>query len=528
MANQLNLSKVPVSVAMNQSMETTNVQENKRPIFDITTDSFDEEPETSSINPDQVTKKLKDLSCAEEDEENLPARPLIVCVQILNSDDAGESLTDKEIRMLVKAGHCPLYKIEKMLNNPERGVKIRRQIVTENAKFAPQILSDLPYTSYDYSKVMNACCENVLGYVQIPLGYAGPLLLDGKTYYVPMATTEGALVASTNRGCKAISARGVTSVVHDVGMTRAPCVRFPDISQAAKAKAWIETTENYEAIKAMFNSTSRFGRLQEIMIAMNGPLLFLRFRSHTGDAMGMNMVSKGTEKALTHIKENFPEMEVISLSGNFCADKKPTAVNWIKGRGKSVVCEAIIPAEQLRSILKTDAKTLAQCNKLKNLVGSSMAGSIGGNNAHAANMVTAIFIATGQDPAQNVTSSNCSTSMEVYGKNEEDLYMTCTMPSLEVGTIGGGTVLTAQSACLNMLGLRGSHPTDPSQNAKTLASVICATVMAGEISLMAALVNNDLVKSHMVHNRSATNLAEFQKQELAAMQNFPKFDNTRN
>lgn len=163
--------------------------------------------------------------------------------------------------------------------------------------------------------------------------------------------------------------------------------------------------------------------------------------------------------------------------------------------------ESRISEEVLRSLLKTDAKTLVQCNKLKNMAGSAMAGSIGGNNAHAANMVTAIFIATGQDPAQNITSSNCSTNMELHSENPNDLYMTCTMPSLEVGTVGGGTVLPGQSACLEMLGVKGAHSTHPAENSKQLARVICATVMAGELSLMAALVNSDLVKSHMKHNR---------------------------
>lgn len=135
------------------------------------------------------------------------------------------------------------------------------------------------------------------------------------------------------------------------------------------------------------------------------------------------------------------------------------------------------------------------------MAGSAMAGSVGGNNAHAANMVTAIFIACGQDPAQNVTSSNCSTGMELCGDDSEDLYLTCTMPSLEVGTVGGGTGLPGQSACLDMLGVRGAHPTCPAENSKTLAKIVCATVMAGELSLMAALVNSDLVKSHMRHNR---------------------------
>ncbi|XP_039433134.1 3-hydroxy-3-methylglutaryl-coenzyme A reductase [Culex pipiens pallens] len=433
-------------------------------------------------------------------------RPLDVCLEIMNDGkDGAAELTDEEIKMIVRAGngHCPLYKIESVIGNAERGVKIRRELIQKEANLPINAFKHLSYKNYDYSKVMNACCENVLGYVQIPVGYAGPLILDGRRFYVPMATTEGALVASTNRGCKAISVRGVTSYVEDIGMTRAPCIRFPNVLRAAQAKRWMETSENFAVIKKAFDSTSRFARLQEVHIAMDGPVLYARFRALTGDAMGMNMVSKGSEMALREVQRVFPEMQIISLSGNFCADKKPAAINWIKGRGKRVVCEAIIPADKVRSILKTNARTLVQCNKLKNMTGSAVAGSIGGNNAHAANMVTAIYIATGQDPAQNVTSSNCSTNMEPYGDNGEDLYMTCTMPSLEVGTVGGGTGLPGQGACLDMLGVRGAHPTHPAENSKQLARVICATVMAGELSLMAALVNSDLVKSHMRHNRSS-------------------------
>jgi hydroxymethylglutaryl-CoA reductase (NADPH) len=437
-----------------------------------------------------------------------PPRSIEECVKVMMSDEGAKSLTDEEIINLVNAGgnYLPLHKIETIVEDAERGVKIRREILATRMGYQSQndLLASLSYRTYDYSKVLNACCENVLGFVEIPVGYAGPLILDSKKFFVPMATTEGALVASTNRGCKALSYNGIRSVVEDVGMTRAPCVKFPDIVSAAQAKRWMETTENFQTIKQAFDSTSRFARLQELLITIDGPQLYIRFRAFTGDAMGMNMVSKGAENALRIVQHAFPEMKIISLSGNFCSDKKPAAINWIKGRGKRVVTEARISEEVLRNLLKTDAKTLVQCNKLKNMAGSAMAGSIGGNNAHAANMVTAIFIATGQDPAQNITSSNCSTNMELHADNPNDLYLTCTMPSLEVGTVGGGTVLPGQSACLEMLGVRGAHSTHPAENSKTLARVICATVMAGELSLMAALVNSDLVKSHMKHNRSST------------------------
>lgn len=439
---------------------------------------------------------------SEIDENDTTQRSIKECIDIMNKDGA-EKLTDCELLKLIRSGggHCPLYKIESIVDNPIRGVKLRRNLIAKNANLPMDKMNQLSYKNFDYTRVMNSCCENVLGYVEIPVGYAGPLRLDGKTYYIPMATTEGALVASTNRGCKVISIKGVSSFVEDIGMTRAPCVKFPNVYRASQCKRWIDAPENYLKIKVAFDSTSRFARLQEILITMDGPQLYVRFRALTGDAMGMNMVSKGCEMALRYIHTVFPDMNIISLSGNFCSDKKPAAINWIKGRGKRVVCESIVSANDLRTILKTDAKTLVQCNKLKNMAGSAMAGSVGGNNAHAANMVTAIYIACGQDPAQNVTSSNCSTGMELCGDNMDDLYITCTMPSLEVGTVGGGTGLPGQGACLDMLGVRGAHLTCPAENSKTLAKVVCAAVLAGEISLMAALVNSDLVKSHMRHNR---------------------------
>jgi hydroxymethylglutaryl-CoA reductase (NADPH) len=271
----------------------------------------------------------------------------------------------------------------------------------------------IPVKDYDYSRVIGACCENVIGYIPLPLGIAGPLKIDGELFPIPMATAEGTLVASTSRGCKALNAGGgVTTVLTQDAMTRGPAIDFPSIVVAAEAKIWLDSEEGYAIIKEAFESTSRFAKLQRLKTAIAGRTLFVRFATTTGDAMGMNMISKGTEKALEIMQKKFPDMVVLALSGNYCTDKKPAAINWIEGRGKSVVAEAVVPGKVVKTVLKTTVEALCNLNMKKNLVGSAMAGSIGGFNAHAANILTAIFLATGQDPAQNVESSNCITLME--------------------------------------------------------------------------------------------------------------------
>ncbi|KAJ3762221.1 hydroxymethylglutaryl-coenzyme A reductase-domain-containing protein [Lentinula raphanica] len=429
--------------------------------------------------------------------ENGP-RPLSVALSLLN---------DEEVILLAQNGKIAAYALEKVLGNTEyeRAVRIRRALISRASSTKTLEHSDVPLRHYDYSRVMGACCENVVGYIPLPLGIAGPLKIDGHLFPIPMATAEGTLVASTSRGAKALNAGGgVTTVLTQDGMTRGPAIDFPSVVQAAKCKAWIDSEEGYTIIKEAFESTSRFARLRSLKCAMAGRTLFVRFATATGDAMGMNMISKGTEKALEVMQKHFPDMITLALSGNYCTDKKPAAINWIEGRGKSVVAEAVIPGKVVKSVLKTTVEALCNLNTKKNLIGSAMAGSIGGFNAHAANILTAVFLATGQDPAQNVESSNCMTLMEPTN-NGEDLLMTVSMPSIEVGTVGGGTVLAPQQAILEMLGFKGAHPTHPGQNAQALARLIAAAVMAGELSLMSALAAGHLVRAHLVHNRSQLN-----------------------
>ncbi|KAF3480653.1 hmg-CoA reductase [Arthroderma uncinatum] len=419
-------------------------------------------------------------------------------------DDKIRAMTDDKVAELGAQGAVPLYSLEKLLQDPARAVKVRRKVVSRYECISQSNFSlegsHLPHEGYDYAKVLGACCENVIGYMPLPVGVAGPLNVDGTRVFIPMATTEGALVASTNRGCTAINAGGgvVTALLAD-GMTRGPTVRFRDLQRASEAKAWLDSEHGYRSIEAAFNSTSRFGRLQSARSVIVGSELFIRFKSFTGDAMGMNMMSKGVEKALAAMVEGgFEDMHVTSLSGNYCTDKKSAGINWIEGRGKSISAQATIPGDVVRTALKTDVDTLVDLNRSKNLVGSAVAGSVGGFNAHAANIVTAIFIATGQDPAQNVASSSCLTTMTKVG---EDLQISVYMPSIEVGTVGGGTILGPQQAMLDLMGVRGSKEDCPGGNAQKLARIVASGVLAGELSLCSALAAGSLVRSHMAHNR---------------------------
>ncbi|RCK60852.1 3-hydroxy-3-methylglutaryl-coenzyme A reductase [Candida viswanathii] len=446
----------------------------------------------------------EDETSSEELEIKAPVKPLSLeeCTRILKEGKV-KTLSNAEVSSLVVGGKLPLYALEKQLGDNKRAVAVRRKAIAKLANAPVLETNRLPYSHYDYDRVFGACCENVIGYMPIPVGVAGPLVIDGKPYHIPMATTEGCLVASTMRGCKAINAGGgVETVLTKDGMTRGPCVRFPTLKRAGAAKLWIDSEEGQITIKKAFNSTSRFARLQHIQTALAGTSLFIRFRTTTGDAMGMNMISKGVEYSLKHMVEEcgWDDMEVISVSGNYCTDKKPAAINWIEGRGKSIVAAATIPADVVTKVLKSDVDALVELNVSKNLVGSAMAGSVGGFNAHAANLVTAVYLACGQDPAQNVESSNCITLME-KDKQTGDLVISVSMPSIEVGTIGGGTILEPQAAMLDLLGVRGPHPTNPGDNARQLAKIVASAVLAAELSLCSALAAGHLVQSHMQHNR---------------------------
>lgn len=328
------------------------------------------------------------------------------------------SLNDEEVIDLCLRGKLPGYSLERRLEDCDRAVRIRRAVVSRTplTRHLTGGLegSKLPYEEYDWERVLGACCENVIGYTPVPVGVAGPLVVDGRPYFIPMATTEGVLVASTSRGSKAVNlGGGIVTVLTGDGMTRAPCVSFETLERAGSAKLWLDSEVGQDVIKSAFESTSRYMHLKSIKTTIAGTNLYIQFKATTGDAMGMNMISKGVEYALEVMRtEGFDDMQIITLSSNYCSDKKPSAINWLDGRGKGVVAEAIIPGSVVQEVLKSDIDSMVELAMSKLLVGSAMAGSIGGFNANAANLVAAIFIATGQDPAQVVEGANCITTMK--------------------------------------------------------------------------------------------------------------------
>ncbi len=340
--------------------------------------------------------------------------------------------------------------------------------------------------------------ENMIGAAQVPMGVVGPVAVDGGAangeHYLPLATTEGALLASVNRGLSVIdTAGGATARITKNGMTRAPVFRVDGIAEAAETVDWVE--ENTDALREAAESTTSHGELLGVEPYVVGDSVYLRFAYDTKDAMGMNMATIATEAACEVVVAETPA-SLVALSGNLCSDKKPAAINAVEGRGRSVTADVVIPGDVVADRLHTTPEAIVEANTRKNLVGSAKAGSLG-FNAHAANVVGAAFLATGQDEAQVVEGANAITTMNTRDGEDgtTDLYASVSLASLEVGTVGGGTKLPTQAEALDVLGLRGGG--DPAgSNADALAEIIAVGALAGELSLLAALASNHLASAH--------------------------------
>ena len=337
--------------------------------------------------------------------------------------------------------------------------------------------------------------ENFLGVAQVPIGLAGPLRINGEhakgDFYIPMATSEGTLVASYNRGMRLLSeSGGVRTTVVGQFMQRSPAFFFDDALQARDFGEWIAA--NFEAIKQAAETTTRSGKLINIRQFAIGPVRNLRFNYTTGDAAGQNMTGKATRAACEWIMKNYPKKARYILSGNMDTDKKHSRINMLVTRGKRVVAECTIKGDLLQSMMHTTAKDLFFTRQISN-VGAFLAHSAN-NGAHAANGLTAMFIATGQDVA-NVSESHAGVTYSQLLDNG-DYYWSITLTSLIVATYGGGTGLATQRECLEMLDCYGKG------KANKFAEICAAVVLAGDTSLSSAILADEWVSSHDAMGRN--------------------------
>ncbi|MGB3620804.1 MAG: hydroxymethylglutaryl-CoA reductase [Ketobacter sp.] len=362
----------------------------------------------------------------------------------------------------------------------------RRDLVTEETRAE---LNHVGSYSFDPA-VLPGNIENFSGVAQVPMGFAGPMLVNGEhaegEFYVPMATTEGTLLASYSRGMRLTrEAGGITTTVIDDAMQRAPVFSFTDARAALKFGRWVE--ENFEAIKAKAEETTTAGKLRNIEQYAAAKMRWLRFNFTCGDAAGQNMVSKATRHAcMWMLDQGIPDLEHFSLAANFDTDKKHSFVNTLHTRGKRAVAEITLPAELVRDVMNTTPEALFNQRQFSNM-GALMAGSVC-NGAHFANGITAMFIACGQDVANVAESSAGIVYSEVTDKG--DYYFAATIPSLVVATYGGGTGLPTQRECLEVLGCYGKG------GVHKFAEIVAATVLCGELSLASAIVADEWVSSH--------------------------------
>lgn len=396
------------------------------------------------------------------------------------------------------SGEIKLYQVEEHTTTRKEAVDLRRAAIS---KMTGTDLTHIGDYTYDAEVVTKKNIENSIGAVQVPLGIAGPLPINGEyakgEFYLPLATTEGALLASVNRGCSVCRAcGGVTATIMQDEMTRAPVVKAKDLREAKRLADAVRTPELFAEMKAIVATTTKHGELLRVVPYVVGRSVFLRLAFDTKDAMGMNMVTIASDAVMRAMEKKF-DVRLVALSSNMCTDKKPAAINVIEGRGRTVVAEAIIPREIIIEKLKATPEDMCDVNYRKNFLGSARAVSFG-FNAQVANVVAAMFIACGQDPAHVVEGSNAITSAEM---NENgDMYFSVSFPSLPLGTVGGGTGIATQSECLSMLGVRGGG-SPPGSNARKLAEIVASASLAGELSLLGAIASQDLAKAHAKYGR---------------------------
>ena len=368
----------------------------------------------------------------------------------------------------------------------------RRQFIENQCNFNFQYLQNYNFDP----QTLSGNIENFAGVAQVPIGFAGPLLIHGEEakgeFFIPMATTEGTLVASYNRGMKLCGqAGGITTTVLDDAMQRAPIFIFENARYSKIFGEWVQA--NFENIKAEAEKTTSSGKLRDIEQYTVGKMRWLRFNFTTGDAAGQNMVTKAVHKSCQWIlKQGVEGLEHFSMAANFDTDKKHSQLNNLHSRGKRVVAEITLPSELVKDFLRTTPQNMFYQRQLSNM-GALLSGSVN-NGTHFANGITALFIATGQDVANIAESSAGFNYVEL--KENGDYYFSVTIPSLIVATYGGGTGLATQRECLEMMDCYGSG------KVKKLAEIIAAVVLCGELSLGGAILADEWVSSHEQFGRN--------------------------
>ncbi len=337
--------------------------------------------------------------------------------------------------------------------------------------------------------------EQFIGVAQVPIGLAGPVLVNGEhakgDFYVPLATAEGTLVASYNRGMKLVrEAGGCTVTVMDDAMQRAPAFTFKSARESRAFGEWLK--ENFDTIKEAAETTTKSGKLRDIEQYSASRILYTRFNYTTGDAAGQNLSGKATAAACAWITSNYEGIEHFFLESNFATDKKSSQVNMLRTRGKRVVAECVLPNELLQKHMRTTSDVMFRARQTSNL-GGFMSG-VNNNGAHSANGITAMFIATGQDAANVAESSAAFVFAEL--RENGDYYYSVTIPSLIVATYGGGTGLATQRECLEMMDCYGSG------KVRKFAEIVAATVLCGELSLGSAIVAEEWVEAHDLLGRN--------------------------
>jgi hydroxymethylglutaryl-CoA reductase (NADPH) len=331
--------------------------------------------------------------------------------------------------------------------------------------------------------------ENFTGVAQVPLGFAGPLRVNGEyargDFLIPLATTEGTLVASYNRGIKMLNlAGGVSCTVSADSMQRAPAFAFESARDARVFRDWLPG--HLDSIRSAAEATSHVAKLLSIDTFLASKFAYLRFNFATGEAAGQNMVGKATWAACEWISAHAPGVQRYYLESNLATDKKPSHINSLHPRGKHVTAEAVLPRALLHDRMRTTPEALFEHGRVATL--AALLAGVGNNGLHAPNAITAMFIATGQDVA-NVSEASAAL---IYAEPTAsgDLYMSITIPSLIVATHGGGTSLPTQRECLAVLGCEGPG------SARKLAEIVAGVALAGEISLAAAISSNEWVSAH--------------------------------